>query len=90
MKRTLFAGIIASFDAEIGSMYSEEDRDRGYITAEDRFGSVHEFGLVGLSVAIVDSRRNSFLNTAQLAEYAAAMKKAAKAASNGKSAYMIG
>ena len=80
--------IIGTFDQEVLSLYTQEDRDRGYITAKDRYGKLTTFPILGISIAIVNSDQHSITSTLHLAEIAAELKKKAKNIENGKSAYV--
>ncbi len=77
--------IIDRFDSEILSLYTPDDREKGYIVAKDRSGEEKQFGFIGISAAIVFSEQHPVTNTLDLAEVAAGLKKQAKAP--GKSAY---
>lgn len=79
--------IIAQFDIEVLKLYTPEDVEKGFITARDRTGKITQFGLLGISVAIVFSDRHNIKSTLQLAEVAAVLKKKAKNAAYGRSAY---
>lgn len=79
--------IIEHFDIRVKDLYTPEDVEKGYITAKDRMGNVMQFGLLGLSVAIVFSDKHNLTSTLHLAEVAAELKKKAKAVADGKSAY---
>ncbi|MDL2287312.1 response regulator [Eubacteriales bacterium OttesenSCG-928-G02] len=80
--------IIAEFDTKILSLYNEDDLKRGYLTAKDRNGNTAQFGILGLSIAIVFSERHTIADTVALAEIAAELKKEAKTVSGGTSAYV--
>lgn len=82
--------IIEEFDERVTEFYSDEDRQNGYIISKDRVGNKMNFDIIGLAIAIIDSRRNTYLSSSHLAESAAALKTAAKTVMDGKSAYVIG
>ena len=79
--------IIRRFDIEIQELYSQEDREKGYITAKDRSGNITQFGFIGMSIAVIFSDKHNLNSSIDLAEIAASLKKKAKSISNGKSAY---
>lgn len=81
--------IIETFDREVLSLYTQEDRERGFITAKDRYGKMTTFPILGISIAIVYSDQHSITSTLHLAEIAAELKKKAKNIENGKSAYVF-
>jgi GGDEF domain-containing protein len=70
--------IIESFDRLIPLYYDGQDRERGYIEAEDRFGERRRFQLMSVSIAAVMTDGRS-ADHAELARQAAELKKRAKA-----------
>ncbi len=70
---------IAGFDRLIPLYYDREDRARGYIEAEDRFGIRRRFPMMSVSVVSVWAPPGRFEHHADLARAAADMKKRAKA-----------
>ena len=70
--------IIAQFDQGIGSLYNDEDRERGYITGADRYGILRRFGLMSISIGAVTSQRRMFRDEEALTRTAAEMKHYAK------------
>ncbi len=75
--------IIDAFDRLIPLYYDAEDRRRGYIEAEDRFGQRRRFPLMSVSVAAVicDGR---FTEHNEVSRAAAELKKRAKAIPGSK------
>ena len=71
-------GAIKRFDAGIAEYYSADDRERGYIEAEDRQGIMRRWPRMTLSAAVATNERREFLNYAQVGEVLAAMKAYAK------------
>ncbi|MGA9521300.1 MAG: response regulator [Myxococcaceae bacterium] len=70
--------VIESFDRIIPLYYDRQDRERGYIEAEDRFGQVRKFPLMSISiVAVMADGRTA--DHSELARLAADLKKRAKA-----------
>ncbi len=69
---------IDAFDRIIPLYYDRQDRERGFIEAEDRYGEKRKFPIMSVSIVAVmcDGTSN---NHAQLARLAADMKKKAKA-----------
>ncbi len=71
--------VIAGFDKLIPLYYDREDRDRGYVEAEDRFGTRRRFPVMTVSVVSVWVPPGRFERHADLARVAADLKKRAKA-----------
>ncbi len=71
--------IITNFDKIIPLYYRQEDQQRGYIVAEDRFGEVRRFPIMSISLAAVNVQPGRFRSPAEIASQAAAVKKKAKA-----------
>lgn len=76
--KSLCQNIIAKFDAEVPSLYREQDRSRGYITIADRMGTSREFPIMGISLAIATNEKHKFESHLEVAEIAAEIKKHAK------------
>lgn len=79
--------IIERADATIPTLYSDEDRERGYIVATDRKGRGMRFPTVTVSIGVVTNRQRQFASHWQVAKVAAEVKEKAKAISG--SAYYI-
>ena len=77
----LCQAVIKMFDEEIPSLYREEDRNRGYIVAQDRMGINQQFPIISISIAIVSNEKVEFKNNIEVAEKAAELKKYAKSLS---------
>ncbi len=71
--------VIAGFDRLIPLYYDREDRERGHIEAEDRFGVRRKFPLMSVSVVAVWVPAGRFERHAEIARAAADLKKRAKA-----------
>jgi diguanylate cyclase (GGDEF)-like protein len=71
------AGVIEAFDRLVPLYYNQNDRERGYITAEDRFGQVRNFPIMSVSIACVSGRGTATHH--DLSTRAAALKQQAKA-----------
>ena len=78
--------IMEEFDRMIPQMYSEDDRDRGYIIGVNRQGVEVRFPLASISIAVVSSKKRLFANHIQVGEVAAELKEAAK---SQKGSYMM-
>ncbi len=71
--------VIAGFDRLIPLYYDREDRERGFIESEDRFGIRRRFPIMSVSVVSVWAQPGRFERHADIARAAAEMKKRAKA-----------
>ena len=71
--------LLADFDRLIPLHYDREDRERGHIEAEDRFGVRRRYPLMGLSLVAVWAPPGRFADHAELARAAAELKRRAKA-----------
>jgi signal transduction histidine kinase/GGDEF domain-containing protein len=71
--------VLADFDRLIPLHYDREDRERGHIEAEDRFGIRRRYPLMGLSLVAVWAPPGRFAVHGELARAAAELKKRAKA-----------
>jgi diguanylate cyclase (GGDEF)-like protein/PAS domain S-box-containing protein len=71
--------IIQRFDQIIPFFYNEEDRERGYIEAEDRYGVWRKFPIMSISVASLTNEENKLTDHVQIATLAAEFKRMAKA-----------
>lgn len=70
--------VIEEFSCGKLQLYREDDRRRGYITAENRHGEVEKFPFVSLSVAGVLNGCRRFRNMVELTEELAKLKKRSK------------
>jgi len=71
--------IISDFDRKILSMYTEKDRENGYIISADRNGDVHKYPIITISIAVISNEHRYFENHTKVAEAAAEVKMRAKA-----------
>jgi len=71
-------GIVRRFDEEIPSLYSKNDRTRGYVQVENRQGKLERFPLMSLTIAAVSSDGKCFTHVAQISDVAAELKKYGK------------
>jgi hypothetical protein len=75
--------IVDGFDRVIPLYYDAEDRRRGYIDAEDRFGQLRHFPIMSVSVAAVIND-GCFKDHTELSRAAAELKKRAKQTAGSK------
>ena len=71
--------IIARFEHAIISFYSKEDVERGYVKTFNRKGTMENFPLVSISIAIVQNKYTSFSTFDALSKEAAEIKRICKA-----------
>ncbi len=71
--------IIQGFEAGVPSLYSEEDRERGYIETLSRRGEPTRYPLMTVSIGGVDTGQRTITSYLQLTEIAAEVKGYAKA-----------
>ncbi len=70
--------ILEEFDKISPTFYSEEDRQRKFITARDRQGHEIKMGFLSISVGIVSNKNQKITHIAQISEIGAELKKYAK------------
>lgn len=70
--------IIETFDNMALSYYTDEDRERGYILGEDRYGTKRQFPLLTLSIANIKVIPDDFSNSTELSAFAAKCKEVVK------------
>jgi diguanylate cyclase (GGDEF)-like protein len=75
--------ICESFDSGVLEFYNQEDRERKKIVAFDRQGTLREYPLVSISIAIVTNEKRELNSTPQIAQIAAELKHYAKTKPNG-------
>jgi len=71
-------GIIAAFDAMVGSHYDPEDRKQGFVTAKNRLGGAARFPITTVSIAVVTNTDRAYQSPIQIGEVAADLKEYAK------------
>ncbi|MEM6731138.1 MAG: response regulator, partial [Myxococcota bacterium] len=76
---TLCQEIVEAFDRVIPLYYSREDRRRGFIETEDRYGHLRRFPVMSVSIAVVTDPGGVFQSHSELSSVAAELKKRAKA-----------
>ena len=70
--------IIARFDKQIKSFFTEEDADKGYIEIANRRGIIEKFPLTSISIAVVVADKKRFNNILEIGDVAAQVKHAVK------------
>lgn len=70
--------LISEFDVGIKDFYTEDDLEKGYITAKDRKGEEEQYPIMSVSVSGVTNRYRAFGNIYQLTECASGIKKKCK------------
>ena len=81
--------LIDSFTARVRSLYTAEDAERGGIEASGRHGEPCRTRMLSLSVAVVDSRTQTFQNSEAVAESLQLAKRRAKSI-EGSSLWYVG
>lgn len=72
-------GVIRDFDAKIASLYSDEDREKGFITSANRQGIMTQYPIMTISIGVVSNEARKLASHLEVAEIAADLKKKAKA-----------
>lgn len=70
--------IIADFDANVTSYYTDEDVEKGYIEVTNRRGVLEQFPLTSISIGVVEVEKNRFANILEIGEAGASVKHLAK------------
>ncbi len=70
--------IIDEFDRVIPFFYRQEDRERGYIEAVDRYGTARRFPIMTISIAVVSDAARELLSPTEIAKVAAEIKEFVK------------
>ena len=70
--------IIAKFDKQIKSFFTEEDAEKGYIEIANRRGIIEKFPLTSISIAVVVADKKRFNNILEIGDVAAQVKHAVK------------
>ncbi len=79
--------IIAEFDHEILTFYTEEDAERGYVEVPNRKNIIEQFPITSISIGVVDADVQRFKNRLEIGEVGAQVKHLAKTVMG--SAYVI-
>jgi len=72
-----------AFRLDVESFYEPEHRDRGYIEAQDRFGTTRQFPLLQCSISILSLPRGTTLHPDALNHEIMELKRAAKRSDDG-------
>ena len=70
--------IIAEFDHEILSFYTEEDSEKGYVEVPNRKNVIEQFPITSISIGVVDADVQRFKNRLEIGEVGAQVKHLAK------------
>ncbi|MEI7769673.1 MAG: diguanylate cyclase [Chloroflexales bacterium] len=70
--------LITSFDQQVRNLYDDVDLERGYLRGIDRHGVARQFGLLSLSIAVVNTSTRTFTSVDHMSQVAAELKQAAK------------
>lgn len=74
----LCENIIKEFDERIPELYTEADKQAGFISTANRKGDITRYPIMTLSIAAVSNEHRVFRNHLQVGEIAAELKKKAK------------
>ena len=74
----LASRIIEEFDEGIAGLHDPEDYRRGYLEVESRSGTVEQFPLITLTVALVENAQGRFTHAAEISDTMAELKKFGK------------
>lgn len=77
------------FDDQVGALYNDTDRQRGYIEVLNRRQELQRFPLMTMSIGVATNERRSLSNPLQVSEIAAELKRAAKQRDDHKSHYIV-
>lgn len=66
--------IIRTFDTLIPYRYHPDDRERGFITTANRRGTVEEYGLMTISIAVVVNKARMFTHVGEMSHMLADLK----------------
>ena len=66
--------VIRDFDRQIPDFYDPEDRARGFIEGQDRYGVMRRFPIMSISIAVVSDVRRSFSSPVEIAKVATEIK----------------
>jgi hypothetical protein len=70
--------LCAEFDRRIKELYTQEDRERGWIVSVDRQGNRQTFPFCSISIALVDNEVRPIADFLELSSIATEVKKFAK------------
>jgi diguanylate cyclase (GGDEF)-like protein len=75
---TLCENIIKDFDERVPELYSEQDKQSGFISTTNRKGVITRYPIMSVSIAVVSNEHRVLCNHIQVGEIAAELKKKAK------------
>lgn len=70
--------IIHDFEKDARMIYSEADRERGFIITANRHGQTEEFSLASLTISVVSNKNRNYTSGNELTEELARLKKLGK------------
>jgi len=70
--------IIKVFDSLIPYQYKQEDRNRGFISTQNRKGEIDTFPILTLSIAVLLNKNGTFAHMGEMSKMLADLKKATK------------
>jgi diguanylate cyclase (GGDEF)-like protein len=79
MAEEMCRSILQEFDQRSLKFYTEEDREKGFLTGNDRSGIRRNFPLITMTIAIATDDGSRFRNPLEMAAMAANLKEYAKA-----------
>lgn len=86
---SLLQAIISRFDDRVQGLYSQEDRQRGWIEVLSRKKESTRYPLATLSIGVSTNERRPLSSALEVSEIATELKKAAKMKTSGCSNYII-
>ena len=86
---TILDLVVELFDSEVRELYSEADRERGWIEILNRQKETTKYPITSLSIGVSTNERRELSGALEVSEIATELKKAAKTRSPGKSNYSI-
>ncbi len=75
---SLCQNLVNTFDERVSSLYDTADLQRGYLKGIDRQGMPRKFGLLSVSIAVVNTFWRNFTNVEEISKVAAELKNQAK------------
>lgn len=75
---TLCQNLVMTFDERVSSLYDTADLQRGYLKGIDRQGMPRKFGLLSVSIAVVNTFWRDFTSVEEISQVAAELKNQAK------------
>jgi diguanylate cyclase (GGDEF)-like protein len=75
---TLCENIIRDFDERVPELYSDQDKQSGFISTTNRKGIITRYPIMTISIAVVSNEHRVLCNHLQVGEIAAELKKKAK------------